>query len=500
MGYFTDKDAKDIGYKNNSQTNVETALDQLFSGGGDPKAVYSNSPFTTVDKILKTNSTSREVIETDIEIDSNNNLDLKNGGLKDTNITTSIKLGDANNTNLYTDNKTIVGSINEVYSNPLSVGLVDTTFPSFTDNGDGTATIGSCKVALYDNAFSKGYLKVYDIASATLSFNDMGQDYIVANYNSGTPIYTVVSNANVSILNGSNNSIIYFVWRVGNTIHSSVQGIVGLGLANKINKRFLFTEPYAIVRSGNLSVAEITIPTNRTVTCTASVVFKGIVEEPIFAFNSSTDNLYEVVSTSTGWTFTKVSFYDNSSYNPTLGGKVAMLSQKYGYRLFYRSIGDAKEMFYTMSENYYTSFALAEQAALNGRSDVIPLVLQNHCLLVGYSIIQYNATNGITKTIRQNGISSGYLIPNHDDILNIHLANNNITYGHIDDQEQNIYGVKNFINGIKINGSTIQSISSGITSNRPITTIIGYQYFDTTIGKPIYWNGTGWIDATGTSV
>ena len=29
---------------------------------------------------------------------------------------------------------------------------------------------------------------------------------------------------------------------------------------------------------------------------------------------------------------------------------------------------------------------------------------------------------------------------------------------------------------------------------------VGYQYFDTTLSKPIWWNGTAWVDATGATV
>lgn len=41
---------------------------------------------------------------------------------------------------------------------------------------------------------------------------------------------------------------------------------------------------------------------------------------------------------------------------------------------------------------------------------------------------------------------------------------------------------------------------SGTTANRPTTTVIGFQYYDTTLGKPIYWNGTVWKDSAGTTV
>jgi hypothetical protein len=46
---------------------------------------------------------------------------------------------------------------------------------------------------------------------------------------------------------------------------------------------------------------------------------------------------------------------------------------------------------------------------------------------------------------------------------------------------------------------------SGTTAERPVNTgspklQIGQYYFDTTVGKPIWWNGTIWVDATGTAV
>ncbi len=43
--------------------------------------------------------------------------------------------------------------------------------------------------------------------------------------------------------------------------------------------------------------------------------------------------------------------------------------------------------------------------------------------------------------------------------------------------------------------------SSGTTADRPtVFLFVGRTYFDTTLGKPIWYNGTGWIDAAGTPV
>ncbi|QEP53230.1 putative tail fiber protein [Acinetobacter phage BS46] len=41
---------------------------------------------------------------------------------------------------------------------------------------------------------------------------------------------------------------------------------------------------------------------------------------------------------------------------------------------------------------------------------------------------------------------------------------------------------------------------SGTTAQRPAGVTTGYQFFDTTLGKPIYWNGSSWVDSTGASV
>lgn len=43
-------------------------------------------------------------------------------------------------------------------------------------------------------------------------------------------------------------------------------------------------------------------------------------------------------------------------------------------------------------------------------------------------------------------------------------------------------------------------ILSGTTANRPTWQTTGMQYFDTTLRKPVWWSGTTWVDATGTTV
>ena len=51
-----------------------------------------------------------------------------------------------------------------------------------------------------------------------------------------------------------------------------------------------------------------------------------------------------------------------------------------------------------------------------------------------------------------------------------------------------------------INGSSVVA-GSGTTANRPTSRIFqGFVFFDSTLGKPIWYDGSGWVDATGSSV
>lgn len=38
---------------------------------------------------------------------------------------------------------------------------------------------------------------------------------------------------------------------------------------------------------------------------------------------------------------------------------------------------------------------------------------------------------------------------------------------------------------------------AGPTSNRPDGVAVGTVYFDTTLGKPVWWTGSDWVDAMG---
>ena len=64
------------------------------------------------------------------------------------------------------------------------------------------------------------------------------------------------------------------------------------------------------------------------------------------------------------------------------------------------------------------------------------------------------------------------------------------------------YNTTNNVFRCRENGSyrEIQTTKNGNTSSRPTGIDVGCMYYDTTLNKPIWWNGTVWRDATGTTV
>ena len=58
----------------------------------------------------------------------------------------------------------------------------------------------------------------------------------------------------------------------------------------------------------------------------------------------------------------------------------------------------------------------------------------------------------------------------------------------------------NMLSNIIVNGIAFHANATGAQGSRPGSPSVGMYYFNTTNGKPMWWNGTNWVDATGTVV
>jgi hypothetical protein len=65
------------------------------------------------------------------------------------------------------------------------------------------------------------------------------------------------------------------------------------------------------------------------------------------------------------------------------------------------------------------------------------------------------------------------------------------------------HAIRNTFNGLLDHENAISALApqSGNTSQRPTTNIkAGQQFFDTTLGIPVFWTGKIWVNSAGASV
>lgn len=344
----------------------------------------------------------------------------------------SVKLLDGTWISTYRLNKLLEDTV-DVSRNSLLLQNIDTSWikslrlysgintePTFTDNGNGTCTLGSAVVTLYTTTNFTGVRNTYTVSGGTFTISASGaSEYIVANYNSGNPVMQKVTDA--TTINGSNIRGLYTVWRQGGVIHSLSNDADGNGVAERVSGRIRLTEPYKLTTAGGLVVSEITSPNPRTISITQGYVYSGIVINNVLAFNSSTDTLTKATVTNGTWTYTNELVYNNTDYNPSTG-PVAMNANKYSVRWFYRSIGDVKQTFYVMGSSEYNSAAEAE----SDPQPTINSILRDHCMLVAKAIIKKSATSGyIINLLGVTNIS--YTAALHSSLGNLDYASSGHT-------------------------------------------------------------------------
>lgn len=273
----------------------------------------------------------------------------------------------------------------------ISCGVIDPVPPVFVDNGNGTASIFGFRCAIRPVPDYTQSPSDFEIAPATLSFVSNTESYVCVRYNSGAPVMYVESNqANI---NGSDVVLIFVVWRTGNELHSVSTDSRGIGLADKIAGMITRTQPYSLVHGQQLTLGVVTTPAVRTVTIAAATIYAGVDAIPLTALNSSNpaQRFTRVAPTAGVYGFLNQTQLDCTNYSNGTN-VVAMAANRYSPRWVYRTVGDDAQAFYVLG-NEYTNIASAQAAPL---PTGLPLVVQDHAVLVGRVIVQ----NGIDAPVQ----------------------------------------------------------------------------------------------------
>jgi len=347
---------------------------------------------------------------TDVQtLNGSRNVELQTSGLKDSNVTTPLKIGDSGNTSSNSENKTILGSINTNLTNCASAGLL--TGGEITDGGGATIDI----------AIGTGYFKTTDAHSGTIVElpwvssvgNVIPSDtvrYIGIVYSGGT------ASINIKTLDSWN---IHTEWRLGSVVNEggtlyilnnpwmSVNGV------GHTNERFYETVPFQRAdRLGGLILGETG---SRNFTLTAGELYDITNEFTITAKDTSVSGTFDsylgATLSSAGNTQ-----WDNINYNNS-GVLTGLGVGKWANLWWYVEASDHIVMVYGTQQHNNQASAEAEGVPLS-----IPVRITAQGRILGRFVFQNGAgTAALISSVFEDTFSSTGIAD--------HLTLSNLTTG-----------------------------------------------------------------------
>ena len=259
-----------------------------------------------------------------------------------------------------------------------STGL--TSIPSFVDNGGGSVTVGPAIAHLFSTTDFSGEMHAFDIAADTFSLVDKSQNYIVADYNSGSPIYKNISD--VSLITESSVIPVFTIYRDGDDSCALDWDKLAQGLSNKLHARLVKTRRFE--RESGL---ELTEDATRIVNIAEGVIWAGANRIELDAVVSNVETCYLLTKTAGVWGNSIVTQYPNNIYQDT-NNTASLTSNQFGVIWVYRCIADIAISRLILGTDSYNKLG---QALAAGAPADVPSVISANSALVGRIVVEANA-------------------------------------------------------------------------------------------------------------
>ena len=394
------------------------------------------------------------------------------------NLPTDIRVtgGTYSNGNLTFTNNT-GGTFSVLTSTNYSAGVISGA--TYTSTGTGQINLPAIKVALYNNANNIEPIIVYDVASGTTgsggipSLVDQDTNYIVVEYNGGSPRYYVYDNDGT--IDDSSTVLFMIVYRASNFVHTLEFGNQGAGLANKLNDRFIMTDRFGWESGLSLSLSAST----GIVMVSAGVAWNGPNRQSLTAVNSSGSTFFKNYHSGGTWTYTTTGKTVNNTYYDNGTDIVTATGGKYLANWYFRGQEVNSHIYEVFSTNEYDSVASAQLST----EPVLPELITSHAILVGRIIILVGASTGLTESAFSTVFQSTQVTA-HNDLTGIQGGGPG-EYYHLTSSQYNNLPYKNsvntftqgqvFTNGVSANTMTITSTpttdndNTQVLSRDPIT-------------------------------
>lgn len=260
-------------------------------------------------------------------------------------------------------------------------------------NSSGEMNLPAIKVALFNNSINIEPIFVYDIASGTTgtagisSLTDNDTNYVMVEYNNGSPRYFVSTTNNT---NDSDVVLAYIVYRLGANVHVLEFGDYGAGLANKLNDRIIYTDRFGWESGLNLGLSGST----GVVTLTSGIAWNASFRQSLAAVNSQDDIFFKNYHSGGTWVYTTTGDTLNNSYYDNGTNIVSGTTGKYLVNYYYRGQEINDHLYEVYGTGEYDSVVLAEASS----SPELPELVSSHAFLVGRIVVGVGETTGITQT------------------------------------------------------------------------------------------------------
>jgi len=291
-----------------------------------------------------------------------------------------------------------------------------TSCPTYHDNLNGSVTIGNGYYSLSRSITAANLTSNYYLSGGTFTLTDNSINYIIANYNSGSPALQLTTNR--SIIDGNFVSIVpvYTIYRSASSLIPLDWDESGLFLSEKLLNRIINNNRFERdVNYGGLILSEAA---TRTVIISAGKIWYGVKSQLLTAFNSSLSGQVMKLYYHSGgnWTSTNITQYNNTQYDDGTNLQ-STSSNRYVVNWVYECVSETDLVFIVLGG---ANYKLAEAQA--SVAPTLPSIISSTAVLVGRIIVQQGASSSTEiDSAFTTSLGTG-TATNHNDLMNIQSA------------------------------------------------------------------------------
>jgi hypothetical protein len=284
--------------------------------------------------------------------------------------------------------------------------------PALTIAVDGTTIdVAAYQAILFSATAWMGGTRLYNLAAVLAQpLVDQSSNYVVANYNSGTPVTQVIQNP--ALIDSSAVILVAALYRDGTRVHAIPVNWGVAPAARLINKsvqveRFIRSSGLVLTTSGlNFTVG-------------SGVLWYGCKNFTLAPAVSTdlTNNVEAWVHDAGGnWVKTDVAVFNNTQYDTPTGPATLSSNTRYAVNWVYRYVDGAgiPKLGIVLGTGNYT-----QAQALTSTSPTPPTVLQRQAILVGRIIVARNDVTAYQVDSAFTTVFAGSTVTDHNNLANL---------------------------------------------------------------------------------